>query len=307
MKLSVTAALASVAFVGSLSVASADNKAWTTAKDNLPDTSFALSIDIQALAKTGAWAALLPKLMEKEDFKKGVALIKDNCKIDPLSVMTSAVIAGSSTSDKGVAYLALPGFGKAKAVDCLNAVGKAVANKGDKLVVKTDGDIIEMSDGKQSIYVGFIGEVAVVALKEMPDKKALQGWMGGKGAFGKGKLGKVLAKANTSGALFGGSVETAKLAESTLGAQDFVGSLTYSNSTYAMEMHADYADANAAKSAANVATTGIAQLKKSPPFPAVAGLLNSLTVSQNASEVVLKGSMADKDVTDLVKLGLSKM
>src|SRR5256885_488761 len=76
-----------------------------------------------------------------------------------------------------------------------------------KLTITNDGNITELASDTDKLYVGFVGEVAVVVPKKMGDKASLKKWMGGAGAFAKGSLGKLLGKVNTSAAVFGGTID----------------------------------------------------------------------------------------------------
>jgi hypothetical protein len=296
-------AFAALFVVSSLSVASADTKAWTTARDNLPgDTPVAVSVDMQAIAKTATYAKFLPMLTGKDDVKTALALIKDSCKIDALTLISSITIAGSAASEDGVVYISMPGFGQKKAVDCVKSMAANSKDKGT-VTANTDGNITELTDGKsKKIYVGFIGEVAVIAPKKIDDKDALKKWMGGGGAFAKGTLGKLLAKANASAAIFGGSVEAKQMKDTGLDIKTAFGWMTLTSGTVGVELHGEFTDAKAATKMVDDANKQIAEFKKNPPMPALVGLMKNMTLVANGTEAVLKASAKEDELLQIATM-----
>ena len=295
-------ALLACVVVSSASVASADSKAWSTAAANLPgDTPLAIGVDVQALQKSATYAKFLPLLTDKPEVKNGLDLIKANCKIDALNLISSVAIAGSASTDEAVMFISMPGFDQKKAITCLQAVATA-KDKSTKITVTNDGNIAELSDGKDKLYVGFIGEVAVIAPKKMEDKASLKKWITGAGAFGKGNLGKLLAKVNTSAAVFGGSTETKQMASSGYDVKSAFGSLTLVSGTVGVELHGIFGDATAATKRVDDANTQLAQVKQNPPLPALKGLLSTLTVAANGTDAVMKASAKEQDIVDLVQM-----
>src|SRR5512140_936622 len=139
-------AFALVVAVSSLGVASADSKAWSVAKDNMPgDTPLAIGLDVQALQKTATYSKFVPLLTGKQDVKQGFDLIKANCKIDALTAISSVAIGGDPNSDDAAIYVSIPGFDQKKAGTCLQAIAAAKDSK-KKLTINTDGNISELSD-----------------------------------------------------------------------------------------------------------------------------------------------------------------
>src|SRR5438128_1150616 len=105
-----TLALALV-MVTSVATARADSKAWTTARDHLPEVNAVFSVDLEAVAKTALWGKFLPKMMGNASVKMFTEVVKTSCKIDLVGSVTSAAV-GFDGADAVGAYIAIPALGQ---------------------------------------------------------------------------------------------------------------------------------------------------------------------------------------------------
>jgi hypothetical protein len=310
-----SSALVAAIVCASSSVAAADGKAWKAARDNLPDKPLVLGADVEALSKSAVWAHLMPKLVGRDDIKQGLATIKSVCNIDVTTAVTSLVIAADPSPGKVndvAAYIAIPSIGKAKALACLQAVAadraKQSTDPSDKGVVsvKPDGNLVELNDGHQTIYVGFLGDVVVLVSPEhWNDKAAVKSWLAGAGALSKGETGKLIAKTNTRSALFAGTTMVDQLGDAQ-GAHQVYAWASFAAGKMAAEVHADFGDATVAQSQTDDVTKKIADMGN-VPLPAVKSFFSGMSAARSGNELVVKETAAETDVVALLDLALTML
>jgi hypothetical protein len=291
--------------------AGADNKAWKAAQANLPDVPLVIAADLESLTKSSLWAAVAPNLVNKPDVKDAFDAIKSACSIDAMAAVTSMVVAADPANDHTrVVYLAIPGVGKTKAIACLQAMASERAKKrGDKtaaaVTAKTDGNIVALSDGHDTIHIGFIGDVAVIAPDVWSDKDKLKAWMSGGGALGKGGTGKLLARTTTSASVFGASTSADQLNNAQPGAKAAFGWANIAGGKLAAEAHLDFGDAKVAQTNVDDAAKTIAQNAASPPLPGLKPVFAGMSATRSGSELVVKENVAESDVVGLLQLALA--
>ena len=285
------------------------NKAWTAAKAAMPaDTSVAIGIDVTAVAKSATFEKLFPIALGKDaQIKQGFDLFKVACKMDPFVVIHGMAVGLDATQSDGAIFIHIADFNPQKLETCLQQVAKAkgAGAKADSVSMTTKDGVTELTNEGAKLYFGWLnGDVLVMVPKHLEDRAALKTWMGG--GFGKGALGKMMGKVNTSSAVFVAST-AGKSIDATHNLKQGYGWITLSGANMAMEFHGDLGDAAAAKGLATDATTQVQQLRDNPPLPAIADMLKNVTVTPAATEIVLKASVVEKDFADLVALLLSSM
>jgi hypothetical protein len=298
-----------IACAGS-SLAHADNKALKAAQANLPDMPLAVVVDVQALGKSAIWAKVVPTLLARQDVKDAVATIKTSCNIDVPTAVTSLVLAEDPAKDNAVAaYLAIPSVGKAKALSCLQQVAadrsKTATDPKDKFTItsKTDGNLVQIDDGHETIFVGFIGDVLVLPSPQVwNDKDATKAWLSGGGAFAKGGVGKLLAKAPADATLAGASNSAGLLADAVGKSKAAYVWSTIASGKVGGELHVDVGDATAAQTATDTAAKDLADRLANPELPALKAVYAGLSVVRVGTEMVVKASLAESDVANLIAL-----
>src|SRR5262249_19291653 len=127
-------AVSSVAVAGR---ARADaSRAWTAAKAGLPaETKLVIGVDVAAIQKTQLFATYYPKLHDKPEAAKVLDAIKEGCKLDPVAIVQSVVIAAADDQEDGAIYVATTGVDKAKLSSCLAATAKT-DDKNAKIAIK---------------------------------------------------------------------------------------------------------------------------------------------------------------------------
>jgi hypothetical protein len=288
-----------LSFVGP---ARADTKAWTAAKAGLPaDAKLVFGVDLAALQKTQVFATLWPKLLDKTGAAPVLEMMKTSCQIDPFAVVQAVVIGMSDDQEEGAGYVAVSGLDRAKLVSCLQRTVKST-DKNAKVSVKQDGNITEVTSGKDSMFLGWASKDVVVVPLHDPDKAKLVKWMAGKGALAKTAVGKQLAKVNTSAAIWGAG-EGSKEVQSGVVAKGGYGALTFAKGNLSADVHARLESAAQATTLAGDANQKLDEAKQGALIPpAIVALLKTITIAAVDDEVVLKASMLESDVASVLAL-----
>jgi hypothetical protein len=283
-------------------------KAWSAAKAGLPgDAKVVFAIDFAALQKTQVFAALWPKLLEKFDATKVMDAMKADCKIDPLTSVQGAVIAMSDGQREGAAYVALAGLDKAKLSSCLQREMEKNGDKDAKVVIKQDGNITQVTDGKDSMFLGWVSKDVVVVPLTTRDRATVVKWMTGKGAFGKTGVGKTLARVNTSAALWGAGEGNDEF-QPGVTVKGGYGSVLFAKGNVDANLHAQAENAAQAKTMADSTQKQLDGARSNPLLPAsIAGMLNAVSIATVNDEVVIKAIVVEKDLLGALTLALGTL
>jgi hypothetical protein len=272
--------------------------AWTAAKAGLPaDAKIVVGVDLAALQKSQLFAAFYPKLLEKADASKAIEMMKEICRIDPLAAVQGVVVATSADQEDGAVYLAISGLDKAKVSSCFQNAVQSTGDKDAKVSLKQDGNITEVSDGKKTRFIGWVGNNVIVLSLHREDKPSLVKWMGGKGELAKSKFGKILAKVNTSAAVWGAGEGSKELRPGTT-AKGGYGAVTFSKGNLGIDVHAVMEDAAQATLMASWAQGMFDAFRRGMrgPAPELSDMLAAATFVGSSNEVVLKASFAEKEL-----------
>ncbi len=286
--------------------ARADNaKAWSAAKAGLPaDAKIVIAIDLAGLQKTQVFPTLWPMLLDKAGATKAFEMMKDLCKIDPLVNVQGVIYAVTADQKEGAGYVALSGIDKVKLSSCLQQSIQSL-DKSTKVSVKHDGNITEVSDGKSSLFLGWVSKDVVVVPHGEQTQAALVKWMSGKGAFAKTALGKAIAKVNTSAALWGVG-EGSNEVEPGLVVKGVYGALSFAKGNLDTNVHATMESAAQATTMAGVMNKKLDEVRKGPLLPATIGtVLKAVTIATANDEVVLKANVPEKDVLSALTMVLA--
>jgi hypothetical protein len=282
--------------------ARADSKAWSAAKAGMPaDAKLVIGIDLAALQKTQLFAKLWPTLTSKMGATQVLDMMKTTCQIDPLAVVQAIVIGMTENQEEGAGYIAVSGLDKAKLVSCLQRTVKSTA---DKIAVKQDGNITQVTDGKDSMFLGWVSKDVVVVPLHTPDKTKLAKWMAGKGALAKTGVGKQLAKVNTSAAIWGAG-EGTKEAQPGVVVKGGYGAVTFNKGSLSADVHAKLETAAQAATLAGDANKKLDDTRQAALVPAaITTLLKAVTIAAVDDEVVLKANLLESDVVNALSLAL---
>jgi hypothetical protein len=279
-------------------------KAWTAAKAGLPaDAKIVIGVDLAAIQKTQLFAILYPKLLAKADASKVIDTMKGTCKIDPLAAVQGAVVAMSDDQQSGAIYLAISGTDKAKLSSCLQAAVRGRADKTAKVALKQDGNITQISDGKSTTFLGWVGKDVIVVSLHAEDKPSLVKWMGGKGALAKSGLGKSIGKLNTAATVWGAGEATNEV-QPGVTVKGGYGAVTFANGHLDADLHAVMASAAQASVMASSTKKQLEEAKQGQLPPEMVTLLKAITIAPANDEVVLKGSFVEKDLLSVLALVL---
>jgi hypothetical protein len=298
-------------------------RAWTAARASMAgEARLVIGIDLAAIQKSPVFAAYYAKALDKVDATALIEAMKAGCKVDPLAAVSGVVVAMSADQEDGAAYIALAGADRAKVSGCVQlavqgAIDKAAAeaeqaapadkpaapDKPGKAIVKQDGAVTEVSDGKRAAYFGWVGRDVVVVPFHASDKAALTKWMGGKSAIAKADLGKALGKVTTTTAVWGAG-ESGKEVDAGVTMARAFGMVAIAKGTIAAELHAVMATPAQAQAMATLSKGQIDQIKAQPLPAELVGALAGVTVAVASDEVVFKASLPEKDAATLLGLAL---
>jgi hypothetical protein len=283
------------------------SRAWAAAKAGLPaDAKFVFGLDVTALQKTQLFATYYPKLRDTPDSAKILGQVKDACKLDPVAIIQGVVVAMSSDQHDGAAYVSFAGVDKAKLSSCIQLITQA-DHQDVKVTVKQDGNITEVSKGADTAFFGWIGKDVVVVSLHAQDKAALVKWMGGKGALAKSDLGKVVAKVNTSAAIWGATTADKEL-DAGITVKGGYGTVTYAKGNVAADIHATMASPGDATKMATMTGSQLDAAKQSGQLPPdLNAVLGAITVSADGDQVRIKASVGEKELLGALSVVLGTL
>ena len=280
-------------------------KAWGAAKAGLPaDAKVVFAIDFAALQKTQVFAQLWPKMLERFDAAKVLDAMKADCKLDPMAIVQGAVIAMADGQREGAAYVAVAGADKAALSACLQREMEMHGDKSAKVTVKQDGNITQVTNGSDSMFLGWVAKDIVVVPLTNNDKATVVKWMSGKGALGKSSVGKTLAKVNTSAALWGAGEGNDEL-QPGVTVKGGYGSVSFAKGNVDANLHATAGGAAQAKTMAESTQKQLDGVRNTPLLPPSLGLmLQAVTITTVNEEVVIKANVVEKDLVSALSLAL---
>jgi hypothetical protein len=283
-------------------------RAWTAARAGLPaDAKLVIGLDLAGLQKTQLFAQLWPALLDKADAAKVVEEMKNQCKLDPLVVIQGFVIAMTADQQQGAAYIALTGVDKARLSSCLQRGIQSHAAKDAKVTVKQDGNITQVTDGKDSMFVGWAGKDVVVVPLHTQDRATLIKWMSGKGALARTAVGKALTKVNTSAALWGAG-DGAKEFEPGIIITGGYGTLAFAKGNVDADVHARLENPGQATAMATTVQTQLDEVRQAPILPpTIAAMLKAITIAAAGDEVTFKANVVEKDLAAALTMALGSL
>jgi hypothetical protein len=283
-------------------------KAWSAAKAGLPaDAKVVFAVDFAALQKTQVFAQLWPKMLERFDAAKVLDAMKADCKLDPMAIVQGAVIAMADGQREGAAYVAVAGADKAALSGCLQREMEKHGDKNAKVTVKQDGNITQVTNGSDSMFLGWVSKDVVVVPITNNDKATVVKWMSGKGALGKTSVGKTLAKVNTSAALWGAGEGNDEF-QPGVTVKGGYGSVSFVKGNVDANLHATAGSAAQAKTLAESTQSQLDGARKNPLLPPSLGLvLQAVTIANVNEEVVIKANVVEKDLVSALSLALGAL
>lgn len=283
-------------------------RAWSAAKAGLPaDAKVVFAVDVAGLQKTQLFAALWPRLLERFDATKLLDAIKTDCKIDPLVAVQGVVVGLSDGQEGGAAYVAITGLDRPKLSACLRRELAREADKGAKITVKNDGNITEVTDGKDSLFVGWASKDVVVVPLQIQDRATLVRWMSGKGALAKAPVTRRLARVNTAAALWGAGVGEKEVQPGVTVTGGY-GAVALAKGNVDADVHAVVQSGAQAKTMAESVHKQLDDARQAPILPpSLATVLRAVTIEPTNDEVVIKASVGEGDLVAALSLALGAL
>lgn len=280
------------------------SRAWTAARAGLPaDVKVVIGLDVAAIQKTQLFATYYPKLRGKPEAARVLDTMKDSCKLDPVAIIQSLVVATTGDGEDGAMYVAVTGVDKARLSACMQAAAQA-GDKDAKVSIKHTGNVTEITSGSDTEFFGWVGKDIVVVPFHAKDKPSLLKWMSGKGALARGGLGKTLAKVNTSATIWGAG-EGSKEIQPGMNAKGGYGTVTYARGNVIADVHAVMESPAQATSMAAAATQQLDQAKQGTLPPEFVALLKALTISADKDEVRIRASVVEKDLLGAISFAVN--
>jgi ABC-type enterochelin transport system ATPase subunit len=211
------------------------------------------------------------------------------------------VVATSADQQDGAVYLAISGLDKAKLSSCLQAAVKDMADKTAKVSLKQDGNITQVSDGKDTAFIGWVGKDVIVVSLHAKDKPSLLKWMGGKGALAKSEVGKSIAKLNTAATMWGAG-EASKEIQPGVTVKGGYGTVTFSKGNLDADVHAVMSNATQASTMATSTKKQLDEAKQGQLPRTIVTMLNAVSIAAANDEVILKGSFVEQDLLSVLAL-----
>jgi len=279
--------------------ASADTaKAWTAAKAGLPTTTaVVVGFDVATLTKSTLFKMAFPMLLsQKPELKAGLELVKTTCKIDVLTTVDGMVAGMDKDQKQGALYLQVKGVDEKALLACLDAIAKT---KGAKMKVTTDGVITELAVDTDKIFLTWISKDVIALGLESGDKTQLATWTGGKKAFAKSPAAPLAAKVDTKAAIWAAS--TVERDVDGIKMKGGYGGLTSAKANLAFDLHLLLPSAADAKKVAEKASAELATKINGPGLaPALKPVLESVSIKDAGTEVVVKANVAEGQVLSIV-------
>ncbi|HET7506226.1 MAG TPA: hypothetical protein VFK02_34640 [Kofleriaceae bacterium] len=298
--------------------AHAEGRAWAAAKAGLPaDTKLIVGVDVAAFQKSQLFATLYPKLLEKADASKLIDTVKDACKIDPLAAMQAVVVATSSDRENGAVYIALAGTDRTRLSTCLQAAAQKHLDASDKparpekqdkvatVSVKQSGNITELSDGHDTVFLGWSGKDVLIVSLHAQDRPSLVKWMGGKGALVRSELARSIARTNTSATMWGAS-EVSEQIQDGVTVKGGYGAVKLANGNLDADVHAVMGSAAQATTMATTIHKQIDEARQGGQMPpGLISMLKTVTVAAASDELVVTAHLLEKDLLSVLSMALA--
>ena len=254
-------------------------RAWAVARANLPASAKAvLGVDVDK-AKASSLSAFAVPLSVSLGARSTLDSFKTQCKIDPLEVIDGLVLVEGATSGTAVYYVAIDtrdGFGKDAVTRCLTTL---------KLETKLTATWLDDD---------------VVAIAATPgDTATLTTFTRGRGAFVRSPLGKLVAKANTSAAIWFASTKSRAVQAHTM--KSGHGAIDFATKTLSLAAEMTFTSARESAAVAKVVNDQIIALLASGRLDAIVmEMLGKVSVTTKGAQLVVAGALPDDQLMSLI-------
>ena len=270
--------------------AHADSRAWTAAKQVLPDGLQAVvGINAGPIRSSQLYEKLWPTLMAKAgDAQAHLDQIKSTCKLDVPAAIDSMVV-GLEDDSSGVIVIALKGTTQKDIDSCFDKLTKA---DGKPMTTSKTGNITKYSSDGKDLYIRWLGK-DIGAMATSPDDKDLLTKLTAGGSK--------LRPLKTDAALWVTANKQEDLDQLHAKMSRAYGYADLKSGSLATEIHVVLDSAKAASEAAAQASQQVADAKKSGALPPVfKPLIDTLAIKAAGSELVVSARMAEDDAIALI-------
>lgn len=306
--------IASVAAAGlllSLGTAEAGS-AWSAAKGAVPkDTAVLVGFDVAQVSRSSLFQMAMPMMLAKSpELKDALSTIKSACKLDPMQVVKTVVIATDADQEHGAIFFGVSGLDTPKMAACMEAVAKEKGKADAKVVATQDGTITELAvqgdSGFTTVYVSWIGKDVFVLPLQFDSKADLRTWTTGARGLGKSKVARGAGKVNTGAAAWAVSGVPKDLDDATKMKSGYA-SVTMKAKTLGADIHIQLESPAAAKALADKTQKELAAAAGQPDLDAtLKGVLASTKVAAAGDELAVTSSVAEADVFTVIGALMSK-
>ncbi|MGE0867229.1 MAG: hypothetical protein AB7P03_01610 [Kofleriaceae bacterium] len=280
--------------------ATAGSRAWRAAKTHLPSTTtMIVGIDASAWVKSSMFTPLYDMVAnEHADVKQVRDMLIAECGVDVVTAIDSIVFASERDGAGGAAYIAIAGAHAKKVERCFTSWTSRGSTP--EIQVKRRGPVVEIADGSETAYVGWLGNVVIWPVHRT-DQGELKKWMGAARGLSKAPVKPVLDRVDTSAAFWVASTQPKAIgAHGT--AVRLAATVALRKGDMVSDVRFTMPDATQAAAIASELNGQLSQVSGlASSSPAAGRILNGVIVQASAGDVMVRSTAAQSDVVSIVK------
>jgi hypothetical protein len=278
--------------------AQADTRAWTEAKNVLPGgLQVLVGVNVANVRTSQIFQTMYPMILAQAgQGKEGLDLIKKDCGIDVLQTIDSLVV-GMGSDEKGLIVIGLKGVDQSGVSSCFTKVA-ADKEPGKKITATQNGNVTEYSAAGENdkLYVQWLAKDVIAMGTEPTDSAFLKKMTAG--GIKTDTLGKAAASINGDAGLWAVVNKSDTIPDLNAKMSMAYGSANFASGNIDFNLHVVIDSAAAAAKAATDASAKLDEQKKQSAQ--VASILKSVKVASSGPELVVTGSLVEKDVLALI-------
>jgi hypothetical protein len=285
---------------GASGAAKADTRAWAEAKNVLPSgMQIVIGVNVANVRTSQIFQAMYPMLLAQAGggAKDGLDLIKKDCGIDVIQTIDSLVV-GMGADEKGLIVVGLKGVDQAGVQGCFSKVA-ADKEPGKKITTnQLSGGVTEFSASgdNEKLYVQWLAKDVLAMGTEPTDQAFLKKMTAG--GLKSDAVGKASASVNGDAGIWAVVNKSDTIPDLNAKMSMAYGSANFASGNIDFNAHVVLDSAANASKAATDAGAKLDEQKKGSPQ--AAAILKSVKVTSAGSELVVTGSIVEKDVMALI-------
>lgn len=277
-------------------------RAWAVAREHAPASAVkVLALDLDTISASSLGAFLTPAL-GAYGARETLDTIQKKCGIDAVKAVDGVVLVSSAKDRTGVFVVSLdPAVIKdASAVEaCATAFAAARTAEAPAPAVQAAGAVRTLAVGDQTIYARWLAPDVLAIPAKAGDKAMLTAFTSGRGAFAKAAVAKLVAKTNTSAALWYATAVSQSVDGKTMKAG--YGSLDVADKLLRLSVAMTFGSAREAKAVEKLASDQIVALLASGRLDAVVmEMLNQVNITSTGAALSVSGAIPEDQLMPLI-------